>query len=117
MLSLIGQRKALILIIKDDDMQVLTWENKTLNHNAIFSANEESIEVFSRFLDKHTSYPVIVIADVIEESFRHDSVAHVSANDRKAILNRKLEYLFRGSPFRTARITSRQTTGRRDDNV
>lgn len=117
MFNLAGQRKALILIIKDEDMQILTWENKVLSHNALLAANEDSIEVFGRFLDNHIDYPAIIIADVIEESFRHDSVAHVSANDRKAILGRKLEYLFRGSPFRVARVTSRQTTGRRDDNV
>lgn len=117
MLSLSGQRKALILILKDEDMEVLTWENKVLSHNANFLTNEESLDVFARFLDNHQNYPVIIIADVIEESFRLDSIAHVSANDRKAILDRKLEYLFRGSSFRTARVTSRQSTGRRDDNI
>lgn len=116
-LNFLGQRKALIVIVKDDDVEVLTWEKGILNHNAVFIASEESLHVFGRFLDNHRSFPVIIIADVIEESFRYDSIAHVGVTDRKAILSRKLEYLFRETRFRVAKVTSRETTGRKDDKV
>lgn len=117
MTTLLGQRKALIIIVKDNEVQILTWEKGVLNHNAVFSADEHSFDVFGRFLDSHRDFPVIIVADVIEESFRYDSIAHVSSNDRKAILNRKLEYLFRDTVYRTAKIIEREATGRRDDKV
>ena len=116
-LNFLGQRKALIIIVKDDEVQILTWKKKMLNHNAVFAADEQSLEVFGRFLDNHLEYPVIVIADVIEESFRYDSIAHVTSTDRKAILDRKLEYLFRETPYRTAKVTGREEGGRKDDRV
>ncbi|MFX4226730.1 MAG: hypothetical protein ACFHHU_02180 [Porticoccaceae bacterium] len=117
MTRLLGQRKALIIIVKDNEVQILTWDKGVLNHNAVFSADEHSFDVFGRFLDSHIDFPVIIVADVIEESFRYDSIAHVSSNDRKAILNRKLEYLFRDTVYRTAKVVEREATGRRDDKV
>ena len=116
-MNLVGQRKALIIIVKDDEVQILTWAKGVLNHNAVFAADEHSLDVFGRFLDNHQDLPVIIIADVIEESFRYDSIAHVSNNDRKTILDRKLEYLFRDTVYRTAKVIERETTGRRDDKI
>jgi len=116
-MTLSGQRKALIIIVKDNEVQILTWDKGVLNHNAVFAADEHSLGVFGRFLDNHRDLPVIIIADVIEESFRYDSIAHVSGSDRKAILNRKMEYLFRDTVYRTAKIIERETAGRRNDKV
>ncbi len=116
-MNVFGQRNALIVIVKDDEVQVLTWTKGVLNHNAVFAATEHSFDVFGRFLDNHRDFPVIIVADVIEESFRYDSIAHVSSNDRKVILNRKLEYLFRDTVYRTAEVVEREATGRRDDKV
>lgn len=117
MTNILSQSKALVLIIKDFQAQLLVWENKTLTHLDFYSDFQDSQQRFDELLDARADYPVIIVNDVIEESFRNETVVHVGVNDRKAMLDRKLNYSFRNTTFRTARITGRESSGRRDDTV
>lgn len=107
----------IVIIVGDFDVQVLTWDKRNLSHHALLTDTPADRRIFSRFLLDHPNWPVVIIADLIEESFRHESSVHVSAADQKAILARKLNYAFRGNGFSSARITSRATDGRRDDHI
>ncbi len=117
MISLIRQSKALVLIIKDFEVQLLLWEAKVLSLIEVYADFQDSKDRFDRALHQYSDYPLIIIADVIEESFRNETVVHVAATDRKALLDRKLSYSFRNTRFRSARITGREESGRRDDKV
>ena len=117
MKKLFSQSKVIILIVKDFQVQLLLWEDKTLSlieHYSDFQGGREHLE---KFLEARLDYPLIIVNDVIEESFRNETAVHVSANDRRALLERKLSYSFRNTSYRAARITGREASGRRDDTV
>lgn len=112
-----GHRRALLLVIRDANVQLLTWNNERLSHNAFFVDSDDDRQLFERFLRRHRNFPVILVTDFIEESFKHEDIVHVSVNDRNAILKRKLHYFFRDSVYRTAKLVGRQRDGRRNDNI
>jgi len=72
---------------------------------------------FERHLQGYAAVPVHLLTDLAEEDFRLDTVPHVGARDREAILARKLAQMFRNTPFRHAEVQGRETEGRRDDRV
>jgi hypothetical protein len=83
--------------------------------------NDEALSRFSKFLSQlpkrvreRTSH---LICDLTETDFRVDYVPHLRANDRNAVLERKLNQTFRATPFRHAMLLGRQSDGRRDDQV
>lgn len=72
---------------------------------------------FEAYLAQLRGEPVQLLTDLAEEDFRLDTVPHVGARDREAILARKLAQMFRNTPFRYAVVQGREPEGRRDDRV
>ena len=66
-------------------------------------------------LKKHPEAICYLLADLVEEDFRSESVPHVNGKDRKDIVDRKFEQFYRNTPFRHAQILYREKDGRRDD--
>jgi hypothetical protein len=61
--------------------------------------------------------PTYLLTDLIEEDFRHEIVPHLSGSNRTALLKRKFDQFYRGTPFHKATLLQRQKTGRRDDDM
>jgi hypothetical protein len=72
---------------------------------------------FERYLSAYVDVPTYLFTDLSEEDFRLDTVPHVGARDREAIVSRKLGQIFRSSPYRHAVMQGREPEGRRDDRV
>jgi hypothetical protein len=72
---------------------------------------------FERYLAGMAEVPTYLFTDLAEEDFRLDTVPHVGARDREAILTRKLTQIFRNTPYRHALLQGREAEGRRDDRV
>lgn len=112
-----SQKNAIVLLINDSGLQLLAWGNGTLGWKQGYRSTPEQLEQFAAALDDYRNVPVIVLTDLIEESFRHDSVVHVTGGDRSAVLKRKLDFVFRNTPYRLAKVTEREAAGRRDDRI
>lgn len=112
-----SQNKALVLLVNDSGLQLFAWERGTLTWNSSFRSTPEELEQLGATLDAFKNHPVIMLTDLIEENFRHDSVVHVSGSDRTAVLKRKLDFVFRNTTYRLAKVTEREATGRRDDRI
>ena len=69
----------------------------------------------SSLLKNNPEATCYLLADLVEEDFRSESVPHVSGKDRKDIIDRKFEQFYRNTPFRHAQILYREQDGRRDD--
>ena len=110
-----GQKKSLILLLYYDRMQLYIWAQPSLELAGEF--DRETDEEFIRILETYPDYPVIIVTDFLEESFRHDTAVHVSGPDRSALLERKLNYSFRNTTYRSATIVGRETEGRKDDKI
>ena len=114
-LGVFGQKKSLILLMYFNRAQLFVWTKKSLELAGEFG--REPDEEFQKVLDEYPDYPVILVTDYLEESFRHDTGVHVSGPDRKALLERKLNYSFRNTPYRAATIVGREKEGRKDDKI
>lgn len=118
MFNLSGQqKKAQIMIINNHDLKLFIWQDNVLSYHSSYRDTPDEKRAFFQTLIKSPGFPVIVLTDFIEESFLNESMVHVTGSDRKALLERKLGYAFRTSPYRIAKVTSREKEGRRDDKV
>lgn len=81
-----------------------------------FSNSQEGREDFASFLQS-AKHPTYLLADLIEEDFRHETVPHLIGRSRSALLQRKFEQFYRGTPFHQATLLQRQKTARRDDDM
>lgn len=81
-----------------------------------FAASPDGQRHFATFLQE-VRHPIYLLVDLIEEDFRQETIPHVSGSSRSALLQRKLDQFYRGTPFHQATLLQRQKTGRRDDDM
>ena len=113
--AIFGQRKALVLLMYFNRVMLYVWTKKSLELAGEFGKDPN--EEFEQVLAEYQDVPVIIVTDYLEESFRHDTGVHVSGPDRSALLERKLNYSFRNTPYRSATIVGREPDGRKDDKI
>jgi hypothetical protein len=112
-----GQNKALVLLITETSAQLLLWQGGHLQLLSLFSTSPDDQELFVEQLKHYPKHPVIVVCDLIDENFRHDSIVHVGGSDRDALLKRKLDFAFRNTRYRIGIVIARQADGRKDDRI
>ena len=81
-----------------------------------FSDSDQGRQTFKAFL-QNIKCPTYLLTDLIEEDFRHELVPHLAGGNRTALLKRKFDQYYRGTPFHQATLLHRQKTGRRDDDI
>ena len=109
-------RHSLLLFLSADRLhaQLMAGGKIALQHD--FIDTPEGRKNFESFLQT-IKYPVYLLTDLIEEDFRHEIVPHLSGSSRTALLQRKFDQFYRGTPFHQATRLQRQKTGRRDDDM
>ena len=103
--------------LTDTRVVSLLTSGKRIASRREFAASGAGAAEFERYLAAVKDAPLHIFTDFAEEDIRLDTVPHVGAGDRQAILNRKLAQMFRNTPFRHAVVQGRETEGRRDDRV
>jgi hypothetical protein len=105
------------LLISSDKLAVYHWVNDNLGSSYLFDASSEGFEYFGHYLDEVLNDPVYILVDTAGEEYRLDTIPHVFGADRKAIIKRKQDRMFRGTPYLYAEVQGREKEGRRDDNI
>jgi len=82
-----------------------------------YEVSEAGVAEFDRQLASMAPAPIHLITDLAEEDLRADTIPHVGAGDREAVVGRKLGQIYRTTPFRHALVMGRESEGRRDDRV
>src|SRR5579859_3501637 len=82
-----------------------------------FAASGAGSAEFDRYIAGMDDVLTYLFTDLAEEDFRLDTIPHVGASDREAVVSRKLVQIFRSSPYRYAMTQGREVDGRRDDRV
>jgi len=82
-----------------------------------FAVSGAGAAAFERYLSQVPATPVRIFTDLSEEDLRLDTIPHVGAGDREAIVGRKLSQIYRNTPYRYAQLQGREVEGRRDDRV
>jgi hypothetical protein len=112
-----GQNRALVLLITETSAQLLLWQQHCLQELSLFTTSADDQDLFVDQIRLYPQHPVIIVTDLIDENFRHDTVVHVGGGDRDALLKRKLDFAFRNTRYRMALVIGRQHDGRKDDRV
>jgi hypothetical protein len=82
-----------------------------------FAVSGAGAAAFERYLAQVPTTPTRIFTDLSEEDLRLDTIPHVNARDREAIVGRKVSQIFRNTPYRYAQVQGRESEGRRDDRV
>ena len=95
----------------------MTTRGKRIAMRREFAVSGAGAAEFERYLAGLARVPTHFFTDLAEEDFRLDTIPHVGAGDRTAVMGRKLAQIFRNTPYRHAQLQGRETEGRRDDRV
>lgn len=108
-----------LLFITSDRLVAYRWRRGQVAREGAFAADEPGRRAFAAYAAgvARRGRTAWLLADLVEEDFRFDTVPHVLGPGRSALLERKLEQLYRSTPFRHAEIREREQEGRRDDRV
>ena len=109
-------RKHLLYLTNERLLSVIWRSGKTIAAES-FPVDDAGQAAFANYLKRYAKLRAYFLVDLIEEDFRLDTIPHVRGGDRKLLLDRKLNQLFRGTPFRHALVLDRESAGRRDDRV
>lgn len=106
----------ILLFLSAVDCHACIWQNGELSAATHFSGDAEGKKQFAEFMRIHRA-PVFLLADLIEEDFRHETVPHLRSSERSALIRRKLEQYYRNTPFRQTTVLSCRKNGRNEDDI
>ncbi|MDH5425010.1 MAG: hypothetical protein OEY29_08465 [Gammaproteobacteria bacterium] len=96
-------------------MTVMLWQGLHLVSRYAFE--DDQLAELSEYLESSKEITASVVIDVLEEEITLTSIPHVSARERKFLIDRALTRLHRGTEFATANIVGRDNNRRRDDRL
>ena len=105
------------LYLTNSRLVSMVTQGKRIAARREFAVSGAGAGEFERYLAGVVDIPTHLFVDLSEEDFRLDTIPHVGARDREAIVARKLSQIFRSSPYRYAVMQGREPEGRRDDRV
>ena len=82
-----------------------------------FRADEGGLAEFARYLERFPDEVTHIVANLVEEEFREETVPHVLAWERRALLRSRAARAFPGARHLHATRLGRDPDGRRDDRV
>ena len=105
------------LFVSSDKLAVYHWAKNNLGSSYLFDVSADGFEFFERYLKTIPNDPVYILLDTAAEEYRLETIPHVFGADRRAIIGRKQDRVFRGTPYLYADIQGREESGRRDDKI
>ncbi len=112
-----GLTRARVLLIEAGGGTLFRWQRGALRLFERYTSHPADLMRFENLLHKESKVPFIIVIDCIEEDFRIETFAHVTGSDRAKMLERKLSFAFRNTPYKIARVVGREKEGRKDDRV
>ncbi len=106
----------LLLFLSADHLHAQIMAQGRIAAQHEFPASPAGQENFAALLQE-AKHPAYLLVDLIEEDFRQETIPHLIGRSRGALLERKFEQFYRGTPFRQATLLQRQKSGRRDNDM
>lgn len=107
----------LILYLNGEQLDVYQTTRHQVARVAQFATDADGQAAFADYMAAQPVTVCRILADLIEEEFRQETLPHVGGRDRKALHERHAARMFRTSAFRHSRVIGREPNGRRDDRV
>lgn len=92
------------------------WRFGRLKFFDIFKNDEQGHEAFQQFLQRNQNTNIYFLADALEEDYRLESLPHTRGSDRKGLLERKLNQIYRGHALRAALFLKRDKDQAKSDH-
>ncbi len=105
----------IVLCVFPDRLTAGYWRMGRLVACTAFTNDEQGHADFRDFLTAYPATPVYLIVDAVEEDYRVETFPHTAGSAQKALLDRKLNQLYRTSTYRAAQFLGREPDQRRDD--
>ena len=109
-------RNRLLLFLSANRLRAQLMAGGKITAQQEFDSSQEGRKSFAAFLQP-VKCPAYLLADLIEEDFRPETIPRLRGRNRSALLQRKFDQHYRGTPFHQATLLQRQKTGRRDDEM
>jgi hypothetical protein len=105
----------LLLYLSAERATAAFWRNDKLADVVSFDNDPAGRDGFGGLLVAHSSLPVYLVVDCVEEEFRSETLPHVSGRAHRDMVSRKLKQVFRNAPFSAAWQQGREADKRKDD--
>lgn len=105
----------IVLCASKEQLIAGRWRFGRLIWHRTFRNAAQDMQDFAAFLKAYRSTPLYLLVDAPEEDYRQQVLPHVDGSERRQLLDRKLDQVYRGLPYRAAQYLYRQSEGRRDD--
>src|SRR5258706_7297441 len=106
-----------VLFLTDHRLVSVLWKRGRAIDPHVFPLTEEGRVALARHLALRADVPTYLLAELVAEDFRTDTIPHVISRDQHAIVDRKLSQIYRATPYRLGLIRGREPDGRRDNRV
>ena len=105
-----------LLLLSDSQLRVYSYSSHVISLQTVYELNEaESLSGFSSWLEEDQSRTLSLLLDVSSEDYYEEPLPHVRGRDRGLLLARKVAKFFPEAGYAHTILSSRLTTGRRDD--
>ena len=106
-----------ILFLDASCLTVYSLNGRKVQHEMQFNADPMGFESFEAYLTRNQKHIFMMLVDVPDEGFQNENIPFCSGKDRAAIIKRKLNQYFYGTPYSVAHSNGRQQEGRRDEHL
>jgi hypothetical protein len=104
-----------LVSIAAEEATVSRWRRGRLGPCESFANDEAGWAAFEAFLKSARALPTYIMVDAVEEDYRFETLPHTRGSDRQQLLARKLQHLYRNTPYCAAWMQGRDSGKRRDD--
>jgi len=105
-----------LLLLSDSQLRIYSYSSHAISIQAVYDLNEaDSLSSFSSWLEDDQSRTLSLLLDVSSEDYHEELLPHVRGRDRGLLLARKVANFFPEAGYAHTILSSRITTGRRDD--
>lgn len=109
--------KRILLFLSETCLHVWAEDGKRLAETGQFKPGEEGEAGFRQLVEANPDAFYSLLTDLVEEDFKVENIPHVSSRDQKKLISRKLEQLYRATPYRASIHQGREKEGRREDRM
>ncbi len=108
------------LLITDNEVSLISWSKGDMERIGLFSNDDTGVARMLDFFNKRSELkgkPFHVLVNIIGEDYRFEKIAHLIGKYRTDFHGKRMQQLFRGSPFCMSEVQGREERGQRQDWV
>lgn len=114
-------RRGYALLVSDEVASLVSVRGSSMERLGVFSNDEAGVARFAELMKsgkiKASGKNFRILANVIGEDYRTEKVAHLIGKYRTDFHKRRMQKLFRNTPYCMAEVQGRDERGRREDHV